>query len=130
MSMQGLIITFVITAIVGLWVLLPLLRQHPSRKRATQESTNLQQERLIVIYERVLTNIRDLDEDYATGKISSDDYEAEREIWVERGITILRAMDEQTPLDIPDESDEHVVEDAIEAAVKAYRQNQSLTPSS
>ncbi len=128
MSIQGLIIALIITSIVGLWVWLPLLRQRPSHQRATQVATNLQQERLIVIYERILTNIRDLDEDYATGKISSDDYEAEREIWVERGIAILRAMDEQTPLDIPDESDEHVVEDAIEAAVKAYRQNQSLTP--
>ena len=52
-----------------------------------------QRERLLIYYERVLRNIRDLDEDHALGKIDEDEYTREREEWAQRGVQVLQALD-------------------------------------
>jgi hypothetical protein len=64
-----------------------------SKTRATQ-TTDLQHDRLLGLYERVLTTIRDLDEDYSTGKMPEESYRQEREIWSQRGVEVLQALDE------------------------------------
>jgi hypothetical protein len=86
-----------------------------------------QRERLLVYYERVLRNIRDLDEDYALGKIASEEYQQERETWAARGVQVLKALDAKidqpmiasTPAD--DAAVDHAIDDAIEAAVRDAR---------
>ncbi len=124
MSLEGLIITLTLLVIAGLWIAAPLL--NPSRQK-TNATTQKQRERLMVHYERALNNIRDLDEDYATGKIQKEDYIQEREQWVQRGIQVLMALDEleskaQPRSEAKDDADiERSVDRQIEAAVAAYR---------
>ncbi len=118
MSIEGLIIGLVFVAVTGLWVAFPWLERRPSS--AEDVLLEKQEEYLRVPYERVLGNIRDLDEDHSTGKIGSDDYEVERETWVQRGIQILRMMDEQGAIEV-DTAGGEAVDDAIEAAIDAYR---------
>ena len=87
----------------------------------------LQRERAARYYERVLTNIRDLDEDFSTGKISEEAYRAEREVWLERGIRLLRAMD-QLEREDADADGAAEIERAIDEALAAYRD--SVRPAS
>lgn len=122
MSIAGLLIALVLSiaalAIVARPLLLPARRE-----RAAAENLRLQRDRLAAYYERVLTNIRDLDEDMATGKINQVDYESEREAWVGRGIRLLRAQDrlERECSPLVEADDREGIDRAIEEAVAAYR---------
>jgi hypothetical protein len=80
-----------------------------SRQRARAEA----------YYERVVQNIRDLDDDFATGKIAAEEHQTEREQWVQRGSVVLKLLDEmdQKPL-IPASADDAAIDDAIEQAVQ------------
>ena len=122
MSVAGLLISLVLTLAALALVLKPLLR--PAREQSMNTgSLALQRDRISAYYERVLTNIRDLDEDFSTAKIGAEDYRREREVWVERGIRLLRVQD-QLDLRHPVAragSDAERIDRAIEAAVSAHR---------
>jgi hypothetical protein len=127
MSIEGIVVSLVILLLTAAAVVLPLRR---GQGRAAVENALLQKqrERLLVYYERVLTNIRDLDEDYATGKIAPEDHAQEREVWVQRGVQVLRALDDlhshsiiQGAVKDTAAADE-AIDAAIEASIKAYRQ--------
>jgi hypothetical protein len=117
MSLPGLLIGLILVGLVLLFVLTPLLR------RGVSTLDDRQRDRLLMSYERILTNIRDLDEDYSTGKMLHADYETERESWVQRGIQVLKALDSMvTSSDIDPDLDRR-----IEAAVAAYRAKANLS---
>ena len=129
MSIEGLIIAFVLVTLTLAWIILPLARASAVSNQ-DDALADKRRERLLVYYERVITNLRDLDEDYATGKIGGDTYESEREAWVQRGIQALRALDsldsqEQTivpPTATDEAAIDHAIDDAIEQRVAAFRQ--------
>ena len=128
MSVPGLLIALVLSLIALALVARPLLR--PARpERAAESSRRHQRDRVETYYERALTNIRDLDEDFATGKINESDYEAEREVWVLRGIRLLRVQDQLERDENPDSDDAARIDRAIEAAVAAYREGLRPPPS-
>ncbi len=121
MSIEALIITLVLSSAVLVWTLWPLLR----RRRVNPHLAEYlkREEQLRVLYERVLTNVRDLDEDYNTGKITEDDYRQERALWVQRGVQVLKAMDilqAQIQAATPQTSED--ADDEIEAAIARYKQ--------
>lgn len=123
MSIPGLIIAFALFLIAIALVAHPLLRP---RKLSELHDRQLQRQRdrVQVYYERVLSNIRDLDEDSATGKIDDVDYRDEREVWVHRGIRLLRVRDRlDARHGLLTEGDATVdkIDEAIEAAIAAYR---------
>jgi hypothetical protein len=130
MSIEGLLIAIVLTGISIAWVALPLLRGVSERSRVN-DTLHKRRERLLIYYERVITNIRDLDEDSATGKITDDEYNAEREDWVQRGIQVLKALDtldESEPTAMSTVDDAHAdreMDAAIEAAIAARRERGS-----
>ena len=120
MSIAGLLIALVMSLTALALVTRPLLR--PARRaRAAESGHRFQRDRIETYYERVLTNIRDLDEDFATGKIGEDDYRAEREGWAQRGIRLLRARDQLASAPA-NEDDAERIERAIAEAVAAYRE--------
>ena len=123
MSLPGLFVALILTVITAAVVAHPLL-QSKRRERSPDESLHQQRDRVRTYYERVLTNIRDLDEDFATGKISEDDFKTERDVWAQRGIRLLRVQDqldrEQSLVD--DAADAERIDRAIEEAVAAYRE--------
>lgn len=130
MSIAGLVFFVVALVVTGALIAAPFLSRD---KRMKMDDAHIQQqrERLLVYYERVLTNLRDLDEDHATGKMPDDDYALERDEWQQRGIEVLKAIDSLEeasiiPSDIRDEAEvDEAIDDAIEAAIASHRQPQS-----
>ncbi|MBK9750178.1 MAG: hypothetical protein IPO91_25860 [Chloroflexi bacterium] len=122
MSIEGVVFGLFMIAVVALLIALPLF----SRPQ-TDQLADKQRERLQLYYERVLRNLRDLDEDHALGKIEDDAYGAERALWVDRGVQVLKALDvpaeramiAPTPAD--DVAVDRAIDDAIEAAIQRYR---------
>ena len=128
MSLPGLFMGLVIFVGVLLFVVTPLL----SRGTDTPVDVLLekQRERLLMVYERVLGNIRDLDEDLNTNKMSEADYGTERELWVQRGIQVLKTLDalnakEMLTYSPVAEDIDRAIDKRIEAAVEAYRSKAS-----
>ena len=96
MSIAGWFISLVIVAVIALLVFAPLFTR---RSAIGIHDDTLQRDQLLTLYERVLNNLRDLDEDFSTGKIQQQDYEQERETWMQRGVQILKALDAFMPLE-------------------------------
>lgn len=126
MSIEGLILGFIVLSIVVLVVAVPLLRREaPFDRQAAQIAR--QRERAHLYYERVLRNLRDLDEDHALGKLDHESYYAEREVWAQRGVQVLMALDALdagtliAAKDADDAQIDRVIDDAVEAAVAAAR---------
>lgn len=130
MSLEGWVFALLLALFVLAWVLMPLF----SREKAQAEGDPLpekQRERLLVYYERILRNIRDLDEDHALEKIAEDEYLRERAEWAERGVQVLQALDalpqRETVAAAPSANsaaaaDDDAIDEMIEAAVRRYRQ--------
>lgn len=126
MSIEGLLASFVIVGVVLWLVIAPLLRREAG---ADQRVTQLarQRDRAQVYYERVLRNLRDLDEDHALGKLEDVDYAQERELWAQRGVQALRALEQLeagqmiAPQSADDAEIDRSLDDAVEAAVAAFR---------
>lgn len=119
MSIPGLIISLIITLALLIFVVWPLLRRDATR--TAPAIIDRHRARAIAYYERVLTNIRDLDEDHQTGKISEDEYQAEREVWVGRGVQILKLLDEldhNHPLTDDPGADDAAIDDAITQTIE------------
>jgi len=125
MSVEGLIFGLMILLVALAWIAAPLLRREALRP-GDDVLLQKQRERLLLIYERVLTNIRDLDEDHTAGKTPTADYEIERETWVQRGIQVLKALDPLDaqpvfPVAVEDAALDQAIDDEIEQAIAAYR---------
>jgi hypothetical protein len=126
MSIAGLVFFLLLLSGVAVLVAMPLLRRE-SETGAESLHIQKQRERLLAYYERVLTNLRDLDEDHATGKMPDEDYAVEREDWMQRGIEVLKTLDtldehSVIPESIHDEAAvDEAIDDAIEAAIAARR---------
>lgn len=126
MSIEGLVFSLLIALATVAVIAWPFLRRAPAVYTADEAVIQKQRERLLIYYERVLTNLRDLDEDFSTGKMQPEDYHVEREEWMQRGIQVLKALDEldQHHMIVPDADQEaldHAIDDVIERAVAAHR---------
>lgn len=127
MSISGLILFFVMLMGVIVVIALPLLTRPRPTANTGDPLIARQRQRLGVYYERVLSNLRDLDEDHALGKIEPALYTADRALWVERGIQALKALDtleERAMIDTTPVED-NAVDNAIAAAVEAAIQQES-----
>lgn len=121
MSIEGLILSLVIVLGGLAWVVFPLFSRAaylPTEAVLMQK----QREHLLMHYEQVLRSLRDLDEDYSTGKVHPQIYESSREDWVQRGTEILKALDEmpQPHFNDSDEMNNQELDDAIEAEIAKY----------
>lgn len=117
MSVPGLLISLLLALIAIAIAAHPLLGAARNSKEAGLDSKD-QLRSVGNYYERVLTNIRDLDEDLATDKISDADHRREREVWVARGIALLRLQDQLEA----QQNEAADIDALIEAAVAAYRE--------
>ena len=132
MSIAGLIASLLLTLFVLFWVGVPFIGQQ-NQSINLNTSRLRQEERMHLYYERVLLNINDLDEDRATGKLNEDDYNADRSIWVRRGVEILKRIDKLSddqliaPLDADDAVIDTAIDQSIETAVHAYQDQAEST---
>jgi hypothetical protein len=90
MSVIGLAVAGILALLLIIFAARPFFAL-PENADSFQEK---QRERALAYYERVLSNIRDLDDDHSTGKISQEEYQSEREIWMKRGVTLLAMLEE------------------------------------
>ena len=125
MSLPGLFMGLVIVVGILLFVASPLF-QSSNATASDDVLIEKQRERLFMVYERVLGNMRDLDEDHTTHKMSDEDYTTERELWVQRGIQVLKTLDEldakhMVTTSVAPEDIDRAIDKQSEAAVAAYR---------
>lgn len=133
MSLGGLIGSAVLVAITLGVLLQPFLRKRRHVERMVLSNKQQTQDELVTTYERVLSMIRDLDEDYNTGKLHPDNYQEDRDHWAEQGVKLLQQIEvkEDVVLHVDDEieieSDEadDVLDNAIEKAISEYRKAQT-----
>lgn len=89
MSSAGLIVSLIIISAGVVWVLFPILQQ---AKRKGGEVTR-ERDELLTRYERVLSAIRDLDEDFQVGKLDATAHHEERTRWSQRGVEVLQKLE-------------------------------------
>lgn len=124
MSLEGLILSLILFALVLVFIGAPLLTR---RALNTVQAAQRQRERLQVYYDRVLHNLHDLDEDYATGKLDTHDYTAERALWTQRGIAALKQIDTLDSAHLLADASadtatiDRDIEQMIEASIAAYK---------
>ncbi len=90
MSAGGALLFLLALTLCSLLILSPL--RAGQRRRRTDADDATGREQLLQQYERVLTALRDLDEDQLTGKLDATDHAREREIWLRRGEQLLAAL--------------------------------------
>ncbi|MDX1991920.1 MAG: hypothetical protein SF029_06010 [bacterium] len=121
MSIAGFIGALLIAAVFVLWVASPFFQRRRVQVVSNSDTDILerQRERLLVYYNRVLRNIHDLDEDFATGKLDEREYQDDRARWSERGVQALRALDQldSQHLVAPGGADMAAIDTAIETAI-------------
>ncbi|MDX2161879.1 MAG: hypothetical protein SF162_11185 [bacterium] len=131
MSIEGLILGAILVTLTLLIIAAPLIAR-PEQRSTEDILIEKQRERLTVYYERALRNIRDLDEDHALGKIDPADYAADRELWMQRGVQALKALDELAARRLiamqgdDNASVDQAIHEAIEAAVQKARSTVSV----
>lgn len=126
MSLGGLLAFLVLIVLVVAYVGAPFFAKF--RRHDETASIQHQRDRVLVYYERVLTNVRDLEEDHATGKIAPNEYQIERELWTQRGIELLKlldSLDAKESLVQSANSDEAEIDAAIEQAIQMQRSHQT-----
>ncbi len=121
MSVEGLIFFALVAVVCVISVVWPFVRPVPETQRRMLDR---QRERALAYYERALMNVRDLDEDFATGKISAEEYHDERELWASRGARVLQFLDEldqQRPIIDDVNAEDAQIDAVIEEAIRAVR---------
>ncbi|MFQ3535246.1 MAG: hypothetical protein SNJ58_05165 [Aggregatilineales bacterium] len=126
MSFEALGLSLALIAAVVLWIAAPLLRHKP---RFAEHADDVLVERLQQHYERVLASLRDLEEDFALGKLDQARYQAERQRWLAQGVEVLAELDRIGALSKPAQTVgelDAAVDYRIEQAVAAYRKAHKL----
>lgn len=105
----------------------------PFRAKSTVSAAALafqrQRDALLVYYEQVTSSLRDLKEDVATGKLSPEEYQADYDKWMQRGVQILQVLEEldreNQPLIVnggaPAEDMDQAIEDAVQLYLKSNK---------
>lgn len=118
MSVSGLVLSLVLLLLVLIWVFSPFITR-TKQIVSKSDSVARQSERLHLYYERVLRNIRDLDEDRATGKLNEDEYTLDRAQWAKRGVAVLKALEalDDAHLIAPSYADDALIDETIERTI-------------
>ncbi|MEM9952334.1 MAG: hypothetical protein AAF846_12065 [Chloroflexota bacterium] len=128
MSILGLVTAVIMFVVVLAYIGLPLLVREPATEG---DFRSKQRERALAYYERVLRNIRDLDDDLATGKIQQVEYDFEREKWMSRGVELLHMIEEldqehNINSTLASEANDAEIDQAIEQALSGIHDQQTV----
>lgn len=120
MSVMGIIAAIFVLGVGLAWVFSPLFLAR--FEFGAEAKRRQEQDELLALYERVVVVIRDLDDDFNTGKLPRAEYEVDRERWTQRGVEIMQALEKINGGSIKDKAQqaEHEFDDAIESAIKQY----------
>ena len=104
--------------VLGLLVLVVIFISRPLLEKRSVAVTQEEQEvsALLAERDRLLNALQELDFDYSLGKIPEADYPEQRKVLIQRGVDVLRKLDELQVDAQPDDAEER-----IEAAIAARR---------
>lgn len=126
MSLEGLI-ALAVMVIGGLIVMVyPFITVRSNPMSNKKRYLNTSRDELIVSYERVLSTLRDLEDDFKSGKIHAEDYETERAYWSQYGVRLLQVLEGNTeaaddePTQQMDDADVQL-DQSVEEAIQNYR---------
>ena len=94
MSTGGALFFLLALALCSAVIIAPLSARLRRKRSVSQRA--VRREALQLQYERVLTTLRDLDEDHLTDKVDSAAHAQERERWLQRGAGLLAELDALT----------------------------------
>lgn len=117
--MDQILLIVASVALIGLtilWIVRPLLRGAELTRERTPEVRALAE--LTIQHETALKSLRDLDGDFAAGKLMAEDYATQRGIFLAEGVAILQRID---ALRARMAASDPELERQIEEAVKARR---------
>lgn len=122
MDLGSFLLIIALAVIVGIIIIQPLL-QYSDKDRiisANKAVTAAEHERSVLLASRdsVLTALKELDFDFALGKIPQEDYSDQRAYLAQSGADILRRLDQYEPANAAAGMS---AEDRVEAAVAARR---------
>ena len=116
MTIDGLIVLFLAVGLV-IFVGTPFVQQRSDH--GVESETTLELEQLSLQKETIYTAIRDLDFDFQTGKVDTNDYGELRRHLEEEAVQLLRRIDEVDPL--------AGLDDEIERQILALRNQQQAS---
>jgi len=125
MSIEGLIglIVMLIVGVGGL--LLPFLTSKKALISPRKREIEVSRDELVASYERVLSTLRDLEDDSKSHKMHPADYEREHAYWSQYGIKLLHLLDGNTDLNeeplLSDGDYELMLDHSVEEAIYNYR---------
>ncbi len=94
MSLPGLLVMIFSAVMLGILIFGPVLQRGGDAPiRVEADAIQRQRESLRLAYNAVLKTLRDLEDDFATGKLSDADYGAEKARWSAEGVRLLRERD-------------------------------------
>ncbi|MDX1613065.1 MAG: zinc ribbon domain-containing protein [Candidatus Promineifilaceae bacterium] len=132
MTVGSILLAVALLVLAGLYVARPLLESRYQRRRRRRTSIR---QALLLEKEAILTQLRQLDFDFETGKLPEEDYQRTRAAYMSEAVTVLRQLDELGGGSTVESVEEAVDLDSdIEAAIARRRQHlaapvTSATPS-
>jgi hypothetical protein len=135
-----LILTIAMLSASILFMVAPFVMARRSKKRMALARAQEKRDSLIANYERIVATLRDLEEDYNTGKLDQATYERDREHWAGLGTQLLAELDVNSSVvkhsqpsasvkkkqaERSDADADAILDDAIESAIQNYVQAQS-----
>jgi hypothetical protein len=115
MDLGSILLGLGLLILVSFWVLRPMLEG--PRVSANDEPPA---DPLVFTREQVLTQLRDLDFDHATGKLNEEDYALQRAQLMAQGVAVLKELDSQAAAPVAQV-------DEIEAAIAQRRARRPST---
>ncbi len=97
MEAQSLILGILIAALAAVIVFWPFVSARREETVSRPGGQAQEVEDLIARRDAIYAIIRDLDFDFETGKLTEEDYHAQRQTWVEQGVAVLKALDALKP---------------------------------
>jgi hypothetical protein len=117
MEIGSIFLILALLLLVGLFVGRPFLADKQSQEAVpTLDQADHERSSLLAERDRLLHALKELDFDYALGKIPEEDYPPQRALLMQQGVEILRKLDALQPDEEPVSAEER-----LEAAIAARR---------
>ena len=104
MQLASIFLALGIAIFVGLYLYAPFLQQRARRVTAEEHELSA----LLAERERTLSALQELDFDYKLGKVPEEDYPTQRASLLQKGVEILKRLDELALQKAPDDKDANI----------------------
>jgi hypothetical protein len=119
MDLGSILLILALIILVGAFVSRPLFENRSSVVSKEEQSYSA----LLAEKDRILNALQEIDFDFSSGKVPEDDYSAQRTLLMQKGVDVLRLLDNfETELSAQNDGDR------LEAAVVGHRNSRLPLP--